>query len=200
MVWLVAVCGLTAAFMATEVVVFALSDGHWPNEMRSPMAEFWGLFQVLWDQNPGGAIKHLLQQSVWEFAHIDPETELNLWRMYYYVPGLTAHILAAVVLVMAWHWFKPSDYSAWIVIAVAVSLLIGSSTYISHAAHCSGPTWLFDTLLRVYQSPFNETSRFWEDKPITAGGAFLVMQWTFSIMAVAMAWRTLVNRRDRSRF
>ncbi len=198
--WLAAVCVIAAAFMATEVVVFALSDGRWPNEVRSPMAEFWGLFQILWEQNPGEAAKHLLQQSAWEFAHVDPETELNLWRIYYYVPGLSAHVIAAAVLVLAWHWVKSADVTGWIVVALSILLLIGSSTYVSHAIHCTGPTWLFDTLLRAYQSPFNEMSPFWEDKPITAGGAFLVMQWTFSVVGVGMAWRTLANRRDRATF
>lgn len=175
--WVGLIAAVASALLAIEVGLIIAYDGHGATESQFPMLAFLTLFKVLWEQNSLEALRLLIVQPVFEVAHVDAETEQGLWRIYFYVPAIFIHMLVGAVLVSAWRRIPRTNWLPWLGIIASVVTLLVATTYVNLAVHCSGPTWLLDTALRVFQSPFNEASRFWEDKAITASTAFVILQW-----------------------
>lgn len=175
--WAGVIAAVALVLLAIEVGLIIAYDGHGASESQFPMFAFLTLFKVLWEQNALEALRLLAVQPVFEVAHVDAETELGLWRIYFYLPAIFMHVLVAAILVLAWKRVPRTNMLRWFGIIASVLILLMATTYVNLAVHCSGPTWLLDTALRVFQSPFNEASRFWEDKAITATTAFVILQW-----------------------
>lgn len=135
---------LLLALVLTGVILVMILNPGFVNHLLTPVFQYISLFAILWDDNPWGALKFLLNKSLLAFAYKDPRSGLNLWTLEF--DSITTLTYITVALVAAWiiqscQPRKLRDPAA-IFGLVGMGLIAFSVSYMTSIAHCSGPTWV----------------------------------------------------------
>lgn len=189
------ILAIAFVLIGIEVLMLGASQGSMPNQFDFPLYNFFGLYQTLWGQNPWQATLILAEYPLMEAAYID-DTGLTTWRIYFFLPSVITHALAAYLVMPSIFGLQPDKKAETRLISgAAICLLITSSSYIKLAAHCSGATWLIDVLLRALQNPLYESAFFWREVWFGMANLFLVIQGLVAIGGFLLF--LIVNRHRR---
>ncbi|MCG6968210.1 MAG: hypothetical protein LJE85_00450 [Gammaproteobacteria bacterium] len=151
----------SAGFMFISIVLGLVSimllNGGVVNHVLLPVAQYWSLFTVLWNDNPLGALQFLLTKSVISFTHKDPRSGLNLWT--YEFDSITIIIYALVSgfggRLLLKFFTNPRSYRwATVVGLIGCTLVMVSASYMTSIKHCSGATWV--GFVSLYGMGFDE--------------------------------------------
>jgi hypothetical protein len=187
--------GLVSLLFILEVLVMILVDGRGPNHFELPVSSFLKLFPVLWDQNVMEALNLLARQPLVMIAHLDKASDTTLWSFYIFPTTVLIHLVVAGLAVAVFAAREQDADAKTVVLAlVATGLPIIAVTHVTMVAHCSGPTWMVDVMLRAARSPFNETAAFWQKIPLNVPKAFFITQCVLALAGIALFIRLLLVR------
>lgn len=142
--WLRISALLLLSFFIVALLAVALLNGGWPNHLLNPVAGYFSMFQLIWPEQPLGALQFIATKSFVVIAHQDPRSQLNLWTLEYDAITLAVYVLAALL----GGWLAGRALLDKGKLAGLVNALLGSGllalsvTYMSAIEHCSGPTWV----------------------------------------------------------
>ncbi len=136
-----------------EWLVLVLLNREVINHVQWPIAASFGLFKLLWPQNPGEALRILLSQPLLAVGHTEGTFSTLTWAIYYHPATLAQHIVAALLTALnlqfhgRWPWRQGLLLAGvWCAVFPAIYLIV--------ASHCAVPTWALEVLLRELESPF----------------------------------------------
>lgn len=142
--WLITSAFFLLSFFVVGIIAIAALNGSLPNHILNPIGAYTGLFQIMWQEKPLGALQFLLNKSVFALVHQDPRSGLNLWTLEYDSITLFVYLATAVIagrlLSNAIH-ISHSSTGLYRSLAGATSLVI-AVTYMSNIEHCSSATWV----------------------------------------------------------
>lgn len=154
--WLLLTPAVFGALTLILALLMSALNGALVNNVLFPVNQFLPMFNVLWHDNPTGALQLLANKSLLAVAHFDDYSGLYLWSLefdalslagYFAISGFLARLIAART--------RPQALS------LAGLALIGFAvTWVTAAAHCAGATWAgFVALygLGVEKFPVNTT-------------------------------------------
>ena len=150
--------------IVVEIGVMALLCSSHPNSISFPSIDYLPLYQILWAQNAIGSLEAIASQPVMLINHVNIATTLNEWVIYYYPATVLLHFVIAIYTgIMLRRMATGNDIIKFLVsLFTGTIFLILSMTYVSVAAHCSGPVWSIDVMLRSLIVPTNVTASFWQ--------------------------------------
>jgi len=169
-----------------ETGVLALLNHGLPNQITFPFVSSLPIFQMLWTQNPWGALQMLAGQEVVVLRYAHPSSGLEVWGLYFY--PLSVVVLAAVSgavgrVLSAGRRGKPRGGLGWLLAGVAALAL--AVTYVRVASCCSGPAWAVDVLLRALTAPYPGTA-LREALDGASRNAFLAVQILVALLGLVM--------------
>lgn len=135
---------LFISFFIVGLIVITLLNGGVVNHLLFPIGANISMFQLIWPEQPLGALEFILTKSVFVFAHQDPRSGLNLWTLQYDSITLTVYLLAAL---LGGHFVNRARQSAQgnaglLRGLLGLALLVLSFTYMTAIEHCAGATWI----------------------------------------------------------
>lgn len=134
---------LFIGFLAIPLLVVVLLNPGSINYLLTPIVAYVDLFQVIWNDNPFGALQFLANKSVFSFAHHDARSGLNLWTLEYDFITLITYLFTALLAASVIKRAKQTRTlaSGLLYGLLGATCLVTSVTYMTSIAHCSGPTW-----------------------------------------------------------
>ena len=142
--WLLLSGMLLVAFFVLSLLPIMLLNGGWVNYLLIPISSDIPMFQLIWQNQPLGALQFILTKSVVALAHRDMQTGLNIWTLEYDTLTLGVYLLAALAggkLLLPLVQDAPERRG----VATGLSGVIGlvlAFTYMTSIDHCAGPTWI----------------------------------------------------------
>ena len=176
--WFVLSTVVFIALILSGIVIMMIATGRLVNAVYFPIQEYFGIFKIIWSDNPWGAIRVLSNKSIIAFGHFDSRSTLYLWTLEFNSIALLAY--GSVSIAGGW-WLMQLALSqtrvpqTFLLMSVTGSfLLLISSTYATVLAHCAGPTWI--TYVALYGMGFDEFSlhRIWQWVLAIAGGVLIL--------------------------
>jgi hypothetical protein len=135
---------LFISFFIVGLTAITLLNGGMVNHMLFPIGANISMFQLIWPEQPLGALEFIVTKSLFVFAHKDPRSALNLWTLEYDGITLAIYLLAALLggrLIS--HARQSAQHSPGLVRGLlGVTSLVLSFTYMTAIEHCSGATWV----------------------------------------------------------
>jgi len=149
---------LFISFIVVGLIAMTLLNGGVVNHVIFPIGADISMFQLIWPEQPQGALEFIVTKSLFVFIHQDPRSALNLWTLQYDSITLTVYLLAALLgakLITGGRQTVP--YNAGLLRGLlGVVLLVIAFTYMTAIELCSGATWVgFVSLYGLGFSGFN---------------------------------------------
>jgi len=130
------------SFFVIALVVITALNGGWVNHILNPVGAYFSMFQLLWPEQPLGALEFILTKSFIVLAHKDPRSALNLWTLEYDAITLAVYCVVAILLGRVLARRPTGNVTSRTLILLGTVLLAGSVTYMTAIEHCSGATWV----------------------------------------------------------
>jgi hypothetical protein len=160
------------------VCVILLNKGNL-NHVLTPIFQYFGIFRLIFPDQPIGALQFILSKSLVAFAHKDPRSALNLWT--YEFDGITVlvYLLSSLTLGYCFALYLRSENRGsfgplFTSIAGAV-LLLFSVSYMTVIEHCSGATWA--GFVALYGLGFDELALFPAYQWLNGGLGTVLLIW-----------------------
>ena len=142
--WLLISALVFTSYFVVALLLVTLLNGGWVNYLLTPVGSYFSMFQLIWPEQPLGALQFIVTKSFIVFAHKDPRSELNLWTLEYDAITLGVYLLTA--LLAGWlinkQWLNKRNPSALIPVFSGLLLVVISFSYMTVLDHCSGATWV----------------------------------------------------------
>jgi hypothetical protein len=152
--WLATSSLLFAGFILVPMLLVMLLNGGGLNHMLTPVGSYFSLFQLMWPEQPLGALQFILTKSFVVLAHHDPRSDLNLWTVEY--DAVTLLVYLGVALLAGRLLSQRLQRAGLAVALTGAALVVATFTYITVLDHCAGPTWVgFVTLYAFGVSGFD---------------------------------------------
>jgi hypothetical protein len=169
------------ALILSGIVLMMIANGRLVNAVDFPVKEYFGIFKIIWSDNPWGAIRVMSNKSIVLFGHYDSRSTLYLWTLEFNSIALLVYLSVSI----AGGWLIRRTLTRtiplrFLYISMTGSfLLLLSSTYATVLAHCAGPTWI--TYVALYGMGFEKLSL----NPI--------WQWVFAIVGGVLIITVIIN-------
>lgn len=140
---------LFPVLLTTVAVLFALPLGGLPNGAQLQPTSNLAFLQILWAGNPWETVKLVLvEKPLVMIEHLDPETGLQVWGMFYYAGTVLMYLLIAAFTALHLGRFRNSTTGQYALFIAGTATVLISVTYLRLAACCTGgPGWVVDTWL-----------------------------------------------------
>jgi len=86
---------LLLGFFVFSLLPIMLLNGGWVNHILTPVGSYLPMFQLIWQEQPLGALQFILTKSFIAFAHRDMQTGLDIWTLEYDALTLGVYLAAA---------------------------------------------------------------------------------------------------------
>lgn len=142
--WLALSGMLLLGFFIFSLLPIMLLNGGWVNHMLTPVGSYFSMFQLIWPEQPLGALQFILTKSFIVFAHKDMQTGLNVWTLEFDALTLGVYLMAALaggklLLPLA----RNSQQTRGLFTGLTgMAGLVLTFTYMTAIDHCAGPTWI----------------------------------------------------------
>ena len=168
------------SLIAVQLVALALIEGAFANSIIFPAYEFKEMANTMWSLNPWSTLQSWSAQPVVKVTHYDEMSGLSVWAVYYYLPGIISNLVVALVSVLYFHKLSFNSVSpkSLGLMLIAALLLIIPTFYISIAEHCAGANWMFNVMLRAWQSEIGNVTAMLEQLSVNINAIYLASQWT----------------------
>ena len=142
--WLVISTLLLAGFFIIGLVLITLLNGGWVNHILTPVGSYLSMFQLIWPEQPLGALEFIATKSFLVFAHNDPRSSLNLWTLEYDAITLLVYLIAALVAgsLIARNISSAKTRKGLLTALTGIAFVVIAFTYMTAIEHCSGATWV----------------------------------------------------------
>ena len=142
--WLALSGMLLLSFFILSLLPIMLLNGGWVNHMLTPVGSYFSMFQLIWPEQPLGALQFILTKSFIVFAHQDMQTGLNIWTLEYDALTLGVYLIAAL---SGGKLLEPLARNGQVTKGLLTGLtgmagLVLAVTYMTSIDHCAGPTWI----------------------------------------------------------
>jgi len=131
-----------------EMNLMVLVDGRLYTDIAFPMVRFWDYFGKTLDVGIGYAWSQFISMSVFQVTAVDQHSGLKVWAIYYQPWNVVAHALASILLariiVVQKTYFNKITGISFLIVVFAILV---PCTYIYLIEHCSGSTWLIETMV-----------------------------------------------------
>lgn len=186
------------SIITAEVFFLTWLESNFANSLSFPVFEFKDIAWIIWSQAPLATTQEWLSQPIVEIGFRNESSGLYMWAIYYHLPAVISHLIAAILSVNYFYKLPTNSYSLkdFVFVTIATFLLIIPSFYLSIAAHCSGSTWILNVLIRALQSSAVNTAFVLQRLAIDVPVMFLVFQWALfstGIFTYIMLYRRLAN-------
>lgn len=140
---------LFPALLMTVAALFALSLGGLPNGAQLQPTSNLAFLQILWQGNPWETVKLVLvEKPLVMVEHLNPETGLQVWGLFYYAGTVLMYLLLASFTALHLGRLRNSTTRQHILFITGTATVLISVTYLQLAACCTnGPGWAVDTWL-----------------------------------------------------
>lgn len=184
------------SLITVEVLLMAWVENNFVNSLSFPIFEFKNVARIAWSQAPWATTREWLSQPTIEIGFRNESSGLYMWAIYYHLPAIISHLVVAITSALYFYKLPTNSYSPKILafIIIAMFLLIIPTFYLSIAAHCSGPNWILNVLIRAFQSSAVNTAFILQRLAIDVPAMYLVFQWilfTAGIFIHIMLFRSL---------
>jgi len=135
---------LLLGFFVLSLLPIMLLNGGWVNHMLTPVGSYLPMFQLIWQEQPLGALQFILTKSFIAFAHRDMQTGLDIWTLEYDALTLGVYLIAAL---LGGRLLLPlvrngRGERGMLVGLTGMAGLVLAFTYMTSIDHCAGPTWI----------------------------------------------------------
>jgi len=140
---------LFPALLMTVAALFALSLGGLPNGAQLQPTSNPAFLQILWQGNPWETVKLVLvEKPLVMIEHLNPETGLQVWGLFYYAGTVLMYLLVAAFTALHLGRLRNSTARQYVLFIAGTATVLISVTYLRLAACCTGgPGWAIDTWL-----------------------------------------------------
>jgi hypothetical protein len=183
---LLASAGFFFLSVLVGLVLIMLLNGGVVNHILTPVAQYWSLFTILWDENPLGALRFLLTKSVISFTHKDPRSGLNIWTYDFDSITIIVYALASGFggRLLLKFFANPRNFLwATVLGLIGCTLVIVAVSYMTSIKHCSGATWI--GFVSLYGMGFDEFELYPMWQWLCAG---------LGCLALAGSWFLIIRR------
>lgn len=146
--WLWLSVGLFFLFISIEMNLMALVDGRLYNNIAFPMFRFWSFFGKAWEAGYENAISQFISMTIVQITAVDERSGLKVWALYYHPWNVVAHVLVSIlmakIIVANKVYFNKTTVISFLICVFAIFV---PCTYIFLIEHCSGSTWLVETMI-----------------------------------------------------
>jgi hypothetical protein len=172
--------------ITAEIFLLAWIEGSLPNSTSFPVYEFKDIAGIAWSQNPWEITKEWLAMPLLEIGYYNEMSGLPMWAIYYYLPGIISHLIVAMVYVLYFYKasIKSCSLNMHVLMFIASLLLIFSTFYLSIAAHCAGPNWILNVMLRAWQSSAVDLAFTLQRLEFEVPALYLAFQWAIAIAGI----------------
>jgi len=189
---------LFLSLIAVEILALALIEGAFANSIIFPAYEFKEIASTLWTQNPWSTLKVWSAQPIFKITHYDEMSGLSVWAVYYYLPGIISNLIVALASVLYFYKLSSNSVSpkTLVLMVMAALFFIIPTFYISIAEHCAGANWMFNVMLRAWQSDIGNVAVILKQSTINFTAIYLICQWALVAAGISiyiMLFRKLVN-------
>jgi hypothetical protein len=175
--WFILSTGVFLTLVLSGIALMILANGRLVNTVDFPIKEYFGIFKIIWSDNPWGAIRVMSNKSILLFGHYDSRSTLYLWTLEFNSTALLVYICVSIA--GGWliqHMLTQAGISrgCFYISVTGYVLLLLSSTYATVLAHCAGPTWV--TYVALYGVGFEEVSLnpIWQWVCAIVGGLLMI--------------------------
>lgn len=144
--WLLLSLAIFALHFVVGLLVVSAINGKMPNHGLTPIFQYFGVFKLIWPEQPLGSLHFMATKSIFVFSHYDTRSALNLWTLEYDFYTLFVYLAISLGLgrIVAGYWndkstINPKQIALFFTCGAMISFSI---SYMTVLEHCSGATWV----------------------------------------------------------
>ena len=136
---------LALHFILSLVIVSAI-NGKMPNHALTPVFQFFGLFKIIWPEQPLGSLHFMATKSIFVLAHVDERSALKLWTLEYDFYTLLVYVVVSLGLGRLIANYQNNEagmpVKPLLLFFMSGAIISFSISYMTVLEHCSGATWV----------------------------------------------------------